>query len=288
MIARLMQRIAGRVRRDIQKYCARVAALPYGRQCAACGKRVIFIGRANFDPRLIREWGLDARWRELMALREGCCCSECGASLRSEHLARVLIQHLCNDLAPASSLKTLVCKEPFQSLQIAEINTAGQLHKYLAAIPGLTLSSYGSTDPAIPSEDLTNLSYANESYDLVVTSETLEHVPDYRRALGEIYRILRPGGAHIFTVPIVIDQSQTRRRARIANGELELLLPPTYHGDSEKRWSDFLVFYEFGVDFVAELQEAGFTTELVVSESNPAVTAFICVKPRCRAPSQAI
>lgn len=200
--------------------------------------------------------------------------------MRSEQLARAIVAHACRDWArPARSLAALVRTEAFKSLRIAEINTAGQLHKYLALCPQLSLSSYGSTDPAVPSEDLTKLTYADGSYDLVLTSETLEHVPDYRLALTEIRRILRPGGAHVFTVPIVVDQPLTRHRACVTDGQVIHLMPPTYHGASDQRWPDYLVFHEFGADFVQELQELGFSTEFLVDKRNPAVTAFVCVKP---------
>lgn len=174
-------------------------------------------------------------------------------------MARAIVAHLCRDGArPARLLAAVVRKEAFHSLHIAEINTAGQLHKYLALCPRLSLSSYGSTDPVVPSEDLTNLTYPDGSYDLVLTSETLEHVPDYRLALTEIRRILRPGGAHVFTVPIVVDQPLTRHRACSNDGQVIHLMPPTYHGASDLRWPDYLVFDEFGADFVQELQELGF------------------------------
>ena len=45
---------------------------------------------------------------------------------------------------------------------------------------------------------------ASGTYDLVVHSDTLEHVPDPVRALQECRRVLRPLGACCFTVPIVV------------------------------------------------------------------------------------
>jgi SAM-dependent methyltransferase len=50
--------------------------------------------------------------------------------------------------------------------------------------------------------DLSNLPYANGSFDLVVASEVLEHVPEIRKALGEIRRVVRPGGKIVITVPL--------------------------------------------------------------------------------------
>jgi SAM-dependent methyltransferase len=50
--------------------------------------------------------------------------------------------------------------------------------------------------------DITNLPMPDESYDVVYASHVLEHVPDDRKAVTEIYRILNPGGIAILPVPI--------------------------------------------------------------------------------------
>ncbi len=50
--------------------------------------------------------------------------------------------------------------------------------------------------------DLTDLPYPNQSFDLVVASEVLEHVPDIQKALRELARVLRPGGKVVMTVPL--------------------------------------------------------------------------------------
>ena len=50
--------------------------------------------------------------------------------------------------------------------------------------------------------DITNLPLPDNSYDVVFASHVLEHVPDDRKAVSEIHRILRPGGIAILPVPI--------------------------------------------------------------------------------------
>lgn len=49
--------------------------------------------------------------------------------------------------------------------------------------------------------DVTKLLFANESFDKVILSEVLEHIPGDRQALSEIYRVLKPGGVLGITVP---------------------------------------------------------------------------------------
>lgn len=50
--------------------------------------------------------------------------------------------------------------------------------------------------------DITSIPVANESFDVVVCTEVLEHVPDPALAVKEISRILRPGGRLLLTAPL--------------------------------------------------------------------------------------
>lgn len=43
--------------------------------------------------------------------------------------------------------------------------------------------------------------FANESFDIVLSNQVFEHVPDLDRILSEVSRVLRPGGALICTFP---------------------------------------------------------------------------------------
>jgi len=77
--------------------------------------------------------------------------------------------------------------------------------------------------------------YSDRSYDLVVHSDTLEHVPQPVVGLAECYRVLGPGGFCVFTVPAILDRMTRSREG----------LPPSHHGDPslpatdlvENRWS---------------------------------------------------
>ena len=49
--------------------------------------------------------------------------------------------------------------------------------------------------------DATRLPFADGAFDRVIASEVLEHIPDDEAALGELARVLRPGGTMAVTVP---------------------------------------------------------------------------------------
>ena len=111
----------------------------------------------------------------------------------------------------------------------------------------------------IPSEDLTALSFAVETFDLVTTNEVLEHVPSIDAALREIRRVLKPGGWHIGTCPFVYGQAASIVKAKLDNtGKIVELMEPEYHGNpmSEK---GSLVFELPGWDILPRAKAAGFS-----------------------------
>lgn len=106
-------------------------------------------------------------------------------------------------------------------------------------------------------EDITSLTFDDNSLDVIVSSDVLEHVPDAAGAFRETYRTLRPGGVHVFTVP---NEPVTMERARLVDGEILHLTEPEYHSDPlDPR--GILVFWHFGLD----LQEHFGDSKLVFS-----------------------
>ena len=51
------------------------------------------------------------------------------------------------------------------------------------------------------SADALKLPFADETFDRIICSEVLEHIPDDQTAIGELARVLRPGGSIAVTVP---------------------------------------------------------------------------------------
>lgn len=250
-----------------------------GIACGTCGFAGRPLHRNVLWPGLVEEWQLTPPWAAWMDAREGSRCAWCGSSLRSGQLARAIVAAANERSGSRATRLSELFRDPrARRLAIAEINSAGNLHRYLARCPGLRHSEYGGRVPGVPSEDLMALSYADETFDLVITSDTLEHIPDVDQALRETCRVLKRGGAHVFSVPVVWDRA-TRQRARLDGGVLTHLLPPSYHGSSEEAKADFLVFHEFGSDFTDRCTAAGFEVELLRDAHNPALVTFIARKP---------
>ena len=107
-------------------------------------------------------------------------------------------------------------------------------------------------------EDVTALSFDGEALDVIISCDVLEHVPDYRQALAEFARVLRPGGRLLLTVPFMDQSADTTVRARLRDdGSIEHLEEPEYHGDPLDP-KGVLAFYNFGWDLLDEVRRAGF------------------------------
>jgi len=81
-------------------------------------------------------------------------------------------------------------------------------------------------------ENLEQLTFDDESIDLHITQDVMEHVFNPSKVWKEIARTLKPNGAHIFTVPIVNKAKPSNLRATMRqDGTTEHILPPIYHGN---------------------------------------------------------
>ena len=81
-------------------------------------------------------------------------------------------------------------------------------------------------------ESLEQLTFHDDNLDLFVTQDVLEHIFDVDAAFREIARVLRPGGAHIFSVPLVNKANPSQPRAtRLKGGSIVHHFEPEYHGN---------------------------------------------------------
>jgi SAM-dependent methyltransferase len=177
--------------------------------------------------------------------RESPLCLHCGSVPRQRALQRVLAAS--RDLANARVHESSPSLCSFRALRARCAHYAASYY-----VPG---HAPGAPLGVFRNVDLGAQPFPDGAFDAVVTQDVFEHVPDPRRALREISRTLRPGGLHVFTVPVTTGMA-TRTRAELRDGAMHHLLPPEYHRDpSDPRGS--LVVTDFGDDLAAFVQAHG-------------------------------
>ena len=118
-------------------------------------------------------------------------------------------------------------------------------------------------------EDLEQLTFDDQSIDLHVTQDVFEHIFNPAQAFREIARTLKPGGAHIFTTPLVNKNLPTQWCASMdSNGVIEHLIdPPEYHGNPVSA-DGSLVTVHWGYDIVKFIFDScGLFTEMIYIDS---------------------
>ena len=114
-------------------------------------------------------------------------------------------------------------------------------------------------DRLIRNEDVTRLTFKENKFDIILSFDVLEHVPDYRIAIEELFRCLKPGGQFLISVPFNMGSGQNIIRAKHnPDGSICHLLPPQYHGDPLND-SGCLSYYDFGWELLEEFRQAWFT-----------------------------
>ncbi len=224
--------------------------------CVCCSSK-----RISFTPvlwaSLIDEWEISPYEVDYINRQQGLHCLDCGSNLRSMALAMAIMKFFNYE----GLFKEFVVLDKFRDLKILELNEAGGLTKFLSKVSGHRLETY-------PEVDMTCLPFSNESFDIVVHSDTLEHVNAPIQGLSECRRVLKPGGFCAFTVPIIVNRL-TRTRTDLS---------PSYHGDGSKK-CDLLVHTEYGCDVWVQVMQAGFQECRFFSMEHPTVHALVAVNP---------
>ncbi|MER8373511.1 methyltransferase domain-containing protein [Mesorhizobium sp. M1406] len=220
--------------------------------CSICGS-IDFQDRSVLWPELISEWRLSPEEVRYVDLQQGRTCLGCGGNLRSIALGRALI----SVWGAGPVLAEFTCSNRAAGLSLLDLNGAAGLSDTLRGMSGYRSASY-------PKEDMQALSFPESSFDVVVHSDTLEHVPDPTVGLRECLRVLKPGGSLCFTVPIIVGR-MTQRRDN---------LPPSYHGDPTQTGEDWRVYTEYGADVWCGVIEAGFEGVSLIAVEYPAAIAL--------------
>jgi SAM-dependent methyltransferase len=98
--------------------------------------------------------------------------------------------------------------------------------------------------------DICNLPFEDNEFDVIFCNHVLEHIPDDKKAMAELYRVMKPGGRGIFQVPQDINRKETFEDDSITNKEERTRIFGQY---------DHVRVY--GLDYFDRLREAGFTVK---------------------------
>ena len=212
---------------------------------------------------LASQWQLAPNEGAYVDRQQGTSCANCGSNLRSIALADAIRSAVGTDL----TLQAYVTQPEASTLTVLEINEAGHLSPTLRQLPGHVLAAY-------PAVDIHALPYPSNTFDIVVHSDTLEHVTNAVHALMECHRVLRACGWLCFTVPTIIG-----RLSRSRSG-----LAKSFHGTPHTATDDFVVHTEFGSDMWTYVLHAGFSSVTVNTVDFPAALALSARKsgPQCR------
>ncbi|MFN3315025.1 MAG: methyltransferase domain-containing protein [Hyphomonas sp.] len=189
-------------------------------------------------------------------LRDHFLCENCGSLPRERALMAVIEQF-------RPDWRDCVIHESSPAPRGASLLLARECAQYLPTqfYPGQTP---GTRVDGVRCENLEALTFDDASIDLHITQDVFEHLFDPDVAAREIARTLKPGGMHIFTVPLVHrHRASVCRALRSPDGDIEYQLPPEYHGNPVSNEGS-LVTFDWGFDICERLHAAcGLYTHIV-------------------------
>ncbi len=216
---------------------------------------------------------LKTRAAAMVDWREDAICPQCGINARMR-LGLLLIDAACATmdqpniyLTEQASYTWLAARKLWPHVVGSEFVLDPARIEFLA---NFLRESTGDVALQIRVEDLTALGFADRSFDALGSFDVLEHVPDFRRALRECARVLRPDGKLVLTAPFDLAAESNVQRARIrGDGSIEHLLAPEYHADSISP-DGVLCFHHFGWELLEDCRAAGFSDAAYLIAWSPA------------------
>ena len=176
-----------------------------------------------------------------------CICPKCYSTVRHRLL-----------LASLSLLEDFNFKKLINGKRVLHFAPEKHLEKIISQQAGFYRTadfftdgySYQNIDFNIDISDMKNIE--NESYDCVIACDVLEHVPNHRQGISEVFRVLKPNGYCIFTVPQKDNLAETIEDLTITNPK-----------ERERIFGQYDHLRIYGDDFVDILSKSGFDVTAV-------------------------
>lgn len=159
--------------------------------------------------------------------------------------------------AIADAIFSLYSREEVKTLALHEAAPSGTgFSKWLwDNAANLTFTGYFPDKPfgqivgVLRNEDLERQSFQDETFDIVVHLDVMEHLFAPFVALQEIYRTLKPGGRCFFTAPTYPDREKSEQVAFIQpDGAVRTIGEPEYHGNPQDGQGGSIVTWRYGHD----------------------------------------
>jgi SAM-dependent methyltransferase len=221
-------------------------------------------------------------------LRETLHCNHCVGSMRQRSLAVALLTYLNARWSSQLGSIAQLASHGLRGLRILDSDNFGAISKLLRSASGYTRCSYHPTrpfgsclEPNYFNEDLQRLSFADRAFDIVLTSDVMEHVRDCDSAHREIFRVLNSGGAYIFNVPFDWNAEEDIQLVDTSTEKDVYLCKPQIHGDPLS--GGILAYRVFGRRLIPKLEALGFEVEFhLLQQSNHLIIdgdVFVASKP---------
>lgn len=246
MLKAVLERLPRPIRKaiGISLRVGRAAIPPDGLQelevrgrCASCDRATWFLRCSDAKTAsMSRNWPYDELFVRALRSRENYFCLWCGRNYRMRGLASVAKRWLPGADVYEPATYGVFTRNARKSARRYETS------EYLP--PTLARRAHGARH-----ENIEALTFADATFDLVVTSEVFEHVGDPWAGFREVRRVLRRRGQHVFTVPDRPGHLTARREHA----------QPVFHIDP-LRPEGALVITDFGDDLPNLLRTLGFET----------------------------
>lgn len=190
--------------------------------------------------------------------RDSLLCSSCGSIPRERALYKVIADCFPN-------YRELAVHESSPSNRGASPKLKAECLRYTESqfFPGVLLGDIDKKT-GFRCENLEMLTFPDDSFDIFVTQDVMEHIFDCEKAFKEIARVLKPGGAHIFSVPLINKAKKSECWAsRNESGEIIYHHEPEYHGNPVDA-KGALVTMHWGYDIAGFIMDAAQTPTTVI------------------------
>jgi SAM-dependent methyltransferase len=226
--------------------------------CPVCGKQT----RPLYDfPDLALR-----REHKIGKLRETLQCRKCFAPMRERSLALALLEHWQRRTGVRHSSIAALADAGLGDVRLLDSDNFSAISHILRSDQGYVRSSYlpdhpwgAAVEPNYYNINLERIDFTDASFDIVLTSDVMEHVRNSDAAHAEIHRVLRPGGAYIFNVPFDEREEKDIQLVDTSGDEDVYLCKPQYHGDPLS--GGILAYRVFGRELIAKLEALGFQVD---------------------------